>query len=180
VIAASIVGWILISRRTGKKMPAFWGILLLGIGTCIGYPLFPPGQILPVVFAGIIGGILVGSVFLLDATVADIVDYDELKTREHREGVYFGFWRMGSKLARALGLALSGLLLDWTGFDPKAAEQSSETSFGLALIFGPGVGVFFIIAALIYLAMPLTKEKIQIVSRRLRQREQRAHVSPLA
>ena len=173
VIALSIVGWTLIARRAGKKMPAFWGILLLGLGTCVAYPLFPPGQILPVVFAGIVGGFLVGSIFLLDATVADMVDYDELKSGAHREGIYFGFWRMGSKLARALGLALSGLLLEGIGFEIEATTQSDETVRGLALIFGPGVGIFFVAAAFIYLAMPLTKEKVAIVQRRLRRREQR-------
>ena len=34
------------------------------------------------------------------ALVADVVDYDELKTGRQREGLYFGVWKMGNKLLR--------------------------------------------------------------------------------
>ena len=48
---------------------------------------------------------------------ADVVDYDEVKSGEHREGLYFGLWKMTVKLSRALGLALSGFLLHAIGFE---------------------------------------------------------------
>jgi GPH family glycoside/pentoside/hexuronide:cation symporter len=58
--------------------------------------------------------------------VADVVDHDEAIRGVHREGLYFGFWRMGSKLARALGLAVAGFLLEIIGFSPGAAEQAES------------------------------------------------------
>jgi GPH family glycoside/pentoside/hexuronide:cation symporter len=155
VIAISIGGWVLLARRFGKRLTAFAGVMLLGIGTTAVYPLLPPGQLLGPVIWGVIGGVLVGSVFLLDATVADVVDFDEAVSGVHREGMYFGVWRMGSKVARAAGLALTGLLLESIGFVGGAAVQTETASLGLAILFGPVVGLLFIIAAVVWLCVPL-------------------------
>ncbi len=155
VIALSIGGWVLLSRRLGRRPTAFAGVFLLGVGTTIVYPLFPPGSLVGPVIWGLVGGLLVGSVFLFDATVADVVDVEEALGGVHREGVFFGVWRMVSKLARAMGLAVTGWLLDAVGFAPGAVEQTDVARWGLAVAFGPGVGVLFIAGALLWLCVPL-------------------------
>jgi GPH family glycoside/pentoside/hexuronide:cation symporter len=155
VIAISIGGWVLLARRLGRRRVAFAGVFLLGIGTTVVYPLFPSGQLLGPVVWGLIGGLLVGSVFLFDAAVADVVDWDQAVHGVHREGVYFGVWRMASKMARALGLALSGWFLDAAGFVPGAEVQTETARLGIAIAFGPGVGILFIAGALVWLCVPL-------------------------
>jgi len=155
VIALSIGGWVLLARRLGRRRTAFAGVLMLGVGTAVVYPLFPQGGLLGPVLWGVVGGILVGSVFLLDATVADVVDWDEAVTGRHREGLYFGFWRMASKVARAVGLVVTGVALDMIGFQPGATVQSAGTARGLAWLFGPGVGLLFMAAALIWWRVPM-------------------------
>ena len=164
VIALSTTVWLRLASRLGKKRSVIGGFLLLGTITSLAYPFFPAGQLGPPMTAAVAAGLLVGVIFLLDATVADFVDYDELKTGQHREGLYFGVWRMAAKLARALGLAASGFLLDAIGFLPGQASQSPGVQYGLGLVFGPGVGLFFVAAALVYLFMPLD----EAVHRRVR------------
>jgi GPH family glycoside/pentoside/hexuronide:cation symporter len=159
VIALSIGAWVAVARRAGRRATAFAGFVLLGVGTSLVYPLFPPGQLLGPVIWAVIGGSFLGSVFLLDVAVADIVDRDEAATGEHREGVYFGFWRMVAKVARAGGLVATGLLLDAIGFVPGAEEQAMETRDGLAFLFGPGVGGLFLVAAFLWLLVPSSLRK---------------------
>jgi GPH family glycoside/pentoside/hexuronide:cation symporter len=171
VIALSIGGWVLIARRFGRRWTAFTGVLLLGLGTAVVYPLFPVGDVTGPLIWGLVGGLLVGSVFLLDATVADVVDHEEALTGAHREGVYFGMWRMASKMARALGLVLTGFLLDLVGFVPGAASQPESTGRGLALGFGPGVGLLFVVAALIWLCVPIDEASQARVRRILDRRK---------
>jgi GPH family glycoside/pentoside/hexuronide:cation symporter len=174
VIALSIGGWVLLARRIGKRLTAFAGVMLLGLGTSIVYPLMPPGELVGPVLWGIVGGLLVGSVFLLDATVADVVDFDEAVSGEHREGLYFGVWRMGSKIARAAGLALTGILLDVIGFVGGATVQTEAASFGLAIAFGPFVGSTFVLAAIVWFCVPLTPELQMRVREVLRWRRSRS------
>ncbi len=174
LIAASVGFWWWLSNRYGKKMPAFWGIFTLGVATSLIYPVLPKHDFTgPVLFA-FGGGILVGAIFLLDSTVADVVDYDEVHTGSHREGMYFGFWRLSTKLARALGLAFAGKMLDLAGFDSHQATQSADTEWGLALIFGPGVGIFLTLGALVYLLMPLNRARVLRIRRILDMRAAKA------
>ncbi|MCZ8155100.1 MAG: glycoside-pentoside-hexuronide (GPH):cation symporter [Leptospira sp.] len=159
VMMASIAFWIWLAKRFGKKKPAFFGVFLLGILTVIAYPLFPYGELRPPLIVAFFGGIFAGSILIMDSILTDVVDYDEWKTKVKREGLYFGFWKMGIKFSQAIGIGLTGFMLDFIGFDQSTATQSSDVGFRLAMIFGPGVGFFFILGALIFLAFPLTDRK---------------------
>ncbi len=158
VISISILFWVTVSRHYGKKWPAFWGIFLLGAGTVVAYPLFPSGSVVGPLVAAVIGGLLVGSIILFDSLVADIVDYDQIKSNKRREGLYFGFWKLSSKASQALGIALAGFSLKAIGFDETLAMQAPEVNYRIALLFGPGVGTLFILAALVFTLLPWSKK----------------------
>lgn len=170
VLTLSIAVWVWLSRRYGKKRPAFWGALLLGISSAIVYPLLPAGQLLPpILFVSLFSGALVGSIILFDSLVADIVDYDELKTGRHREGLYFGCWLMATKIARAAGLVATGWMLQLVGYNEDAATQAPSVAWRIALLYGPVVGLCFVGAAVVFLWMPLTDarhRRIQVLLQR--------------
>ncbi len=156
-ISFSIPLWIWAAQKYGKKWPGFWGVFILGVIVTVSYPFLPAKQISFPISVAIIAGIFTGTVALLDALVADIVDYDELATGEHREGLYFGFWKLASKIARAVSVAIAGKALTMIGFVPNQV-QTPDVSWKIGLLFGPGVGLFFIFGALIFMKMPYTNE----------------------
>lgn len=166
VWSASLAFWTWLSGRVGKKYPGFAGVFLLGLATCFTYPFFPPGDISYPLIMSVLGGFLVGAIVLLDSLVADIVDYDELKSGQHREGLYFGFWKMAIKASRGLSMALTGSLLAAIGFQANQ-QQAPEVSDRIAYLFGPGVGVFFILGAVIFLFLPFSREIHQRVQKLL-------------
>lgn len=170
VFTLALIGWIALANRFGKKIPLFAGTMLLGIMTAIGYPLFPAGSLAGPAIAAIFGGLFVGSILLLDAWLVDVIDYDQVKTGRSRPGLYFGIWKMGSKAARAIAVALSGIILSAIDFQPNAT-QSPQVSWRLALVFGPGVAVFFILGALLTLAIKLDEPRIAKVRRILAKRK---------
>lgn len=170
VLMLSIGFWVWISKKIGKKIPAFLGVFGLGVLTVIVYPLFPYGELRPPLIAAFFGGIFAGSILIMDSILTDVVDYDEFKTGEKREGLYFGIWKMGVKFSQAFGIAITGFLLDLIGFQNGLITQSQEVGFRLAMIFGPGVGFFFILGSLIFLFFPLTDAKHIQVQRILTKR----------
>ena len=178
VLIVSIGFWVWISRRFGKKKPAIIGVSILGVMTCILYPILPPGNLAGPILAAFIGGVSGGAVFLFDSMVADVVDYDELRTGENREGVYFGAWKMGQKLARALGLALTGLILPAIGIDP--AQSAVTDTEAIAYLFGPGVGAFFLVAAVLAALTPLTDARHRRIQDLLFNRRQQRNVDEFA
>jgi len=59
------------------------------------------------------------------AIKGDVIDYDELKTGERKEGSYLAAWSLAAKFGTGLMIALSGWALQWSGFIPN--ETQSET-----------------------------------------------------
>jgi GPH family glycoside/pentoside/hexuronide:cation symporter len=155
-ILASVPLWVLVSRRAGKKWPAFWGILGLGILITVAYPVLPPDRLVWPLAVAVVGGFMAGAIILYESLVADVVDYDELRTGRNREGLYFGVWKMATKLSRAVGIAVAGLLLEVIGFQEGAAMQTEAVARNLGILFGPGVGAFFLLGTLLFAFMPLT------------------------
>lgn len=155
VIVLSVPVWVWLGRRFGKRQPAFIGLLVLGLMTIIAYPFFPAGSITGPVIAAIIGGFSVGAIILVESLVTDIADEDFVRNKEDREGIYFGFWRMGQKIARSITLGMTGLLLSFIGYEESLAEQSPETDRALAWLFGIGVGSLFIAASLVFRKTPI-------------------------
>ena len=160
VVTVSIVAWVLLARRYGKKRPAFAGILGLGLLTAIGYPLYPPGQLGGPILAAVLGGFFVASIILFESLVADMAEAERVRSGEAREGIFFGFWKMANKAARALGLALSGVALSGIGFS-NTVTPGPEIAWKIALLFGPGVGACFIAAAVIFLGVQEPEKPVQ-------------------
>lgn len=82
---------------------------------------------------------------LIDAQLTDVIDHDQVRSGQLRSGLYFGVWRFASKLARAVAIALTGHVLEGIGFVPNQ-PQGTYVAWMLALLFGPGVGTFFVLA----------------------------------
>ena len=171
ILTLSLVGWVLLSRKLGKLRPLLLGVSLLGFFSCVTYPFFPPGNFwVPLLVGGVLLGSCVGSVVLLDSLLTDVIDYDQVRTGIQRSGVYFGVWRLGAKIARALAVAGSGLVLEVIGFTPNTV-QSAEVSEALAWLFGPGVGVFLVLAALLLWQYRFDDAKQRQVRRILQRKE---------
>lgn len=173
-ILLSIPAWVWASRRFGKRWPAIFGATGMGILVGTVYAFLPPGHVQGAVVAAVGAGLFGGALILLESLVADVVDYDELKTGRQREGLYFGVWKMGNKLSRAVGLVLTGLMLSWIGFDETALSQSRAVESRLALLFGPGVGVFLLVGGIMLIFSPLTDarhRRVQSLLLRRRGRE---------
>lgn len=178
---ASIALWVWASRRYGKRPPALVGVGGLGLLTMIVYPLFPPSSLVGPIGMAVVGGVLAGAIVLLDSMVADVVDHDELKTGRAREGLYFGVWKMGTKLSRAIGLGLAGALLGAIGFEEGASTQTSEVGFRLAILFGPVVGAFFLAGGFVLSRAPMTDAKhrrVQALLKRKRARRAKKRPAP--
>ena len=170
VFTLSLIGWVRISRTYGKLKPLRWGIILLGIGSSIFYPLFPVGNLMaPMIVAGGILGGLVGCVVLLDSILTDVIDLDQIKHGNEKSGIYFGIWRFASKLARATAFFITGALLSHLGFQPNMV-QSETVSIGISWVFGPGVGICLILSGIVLITYKFDDSKQKQVSRLLQKR----------
>lgn len=163
-IAGSVVGWLALSRRYGKKWPGFAGMVVLGVLTVVAYPLFPPGVLTGPLVAAVVGGFAVGAIILFESMLADVAEADQVASGESAAGLFFGFWRLGQKLATSAGVLLMSFILEWIGYQEGTDRQSPAVQRGLAWLFGPGVGVFFLAGAFIFARTPLPAATVPVRS----------------
>jgi GPH family glycoside/pentoside/hexuronide:cation symporter len=65
----------------------------------------------------------------------DVIDYDEFKTGERKEGSYFAAWNFTYKSAMGVMLLLTGFVLEFSGFVPNEA-QSSRVQIAMVALYG--------------------------------------------
>jgi GPH family glycoside/pentoside/hexuronide:cation symporter len=97
---------------------------------------------------------------LIPSMIADVVDLDELQTRERREGMYGAVFWWVIKLGMAAALAGGGFLLNATGFDVALAGNQSDQAIFLMRLFDSAVP--FVASGLAIWAIakfPITEER---------------------
>ncbi|GAA0858611.1 MFS transporter [Aliiglaciecola litoralis] len=149
-----------ISTHFGKRRAFFFaiGMSIIGYGSkwfCY-HPDYPLLILAPVPFIAFgLGGLFT----LMGSMIADVCDFDELKTHKRREGMYGSIFWWVVKLGMAVALAAGGVLLNATGFDVAlGGEQSESTIFYMRLFDAVVPMVFSAIAIWLVMLYPITEE----------------------
>ncbi|MEM9160724.1 MAG: MFS transporter [Verrucomicrobiota bacterium] len=149
MIILAAPAWVWVSGFKRKQFLFVSAALTLAGISAVVYPAIPSGVIYPALIVSVVGGGLVASIVLLDSLFSDFV---ELEKRAHGmdvSGLYYGVWRMLSKIARAIGIGFSGFFLAWIGYESGTTDQEESVERSIAWAFGPGVSVFLIIGSIL-------------------------------
>jgi GPH family glycoside/pentoside/hexuronide:cation symporter len=150
-------GWILLSRRTGKKK-AWLASMLINTGAFMGVFFLGPGDAVIYGILVLLSGIGFGATLAIPSAIqADVIDYDELLTGERREGQYIGLWSISKKLAAALGVGVGLAALGMAGYEPNA-EQTEQVQFTLRVLYALVPSICNIVAFLIAMAYPIDSQ----------------------
>lgn len=123
----ALVTWL--GTKLGKRRAFAISTGLSMLGYALKWFCYSPDYPLLVLLPAPLIAFGLGGLFtLMPAMMADIVDLDELKTHERREGMYGSIYWWVVKLGMAAALAGGGYLLNATGFDVKlGGDQAAET-----------------------------------------------------
>jgi GPH family glycoside/pentoside/hexuronide:cation symporter len=135
-----------------------------------------PGELLPVVIGAVLAGMGFAAMNVIPwAIVADVVEADELKTGERREGLYIGYLVFLRKLASAVAifavgqfLSASGYVSSTTGSVYIAQPQSALNAMRFLVTVIPAVAL--LIAVLIAWRFPLDRRRYEEIRRQLAER----------
>jgi sugar (glycoside-pentoside-hexuronide) transporter len=98
--------------------------------------------------------------------LGDVVDADELRTEERREGVYAGFFTFLRKLSGASAVALAGLALDFAGFE--GGKQPSPTALEtIRWLTGAVPAAFILLAIVLARRYPISRARHAEIRRAL-------------
>jgi GPH family glycoside/pentoside/hexuronide:cation symporter len=169
-----IVSWL--STRIGKRRAFFVSIGISMFGYALKWfcysPEYPLLLLVPAPFLAFgLGGLFT----LMGSMIADVCDLDELQSHERREGMFGSIYWWVVKLGMAAALAISGILLNATGFDVDlGGAQAAETLF-LMRVFDVGIPILTSAIAIWMIASySITEQKAHEVREALEERRGKA------
>jgi GPH family glycoside/pentoside/hexuronide:cation symporter len=170
--------WLWLARRRNKREAymlgmSFWVTVQLMIVT------IQPGDITYLLAIAALAGIGVSAAYTLpESMFADVIEWDELRTRRRQEGIFYGIRTLIRKLTGALVIFITLQLLGWAGYvsPPNGALQFTQTDSALHMIrllvspFGAAILCGTILLAWLF---PLSREKYVRIQKLLEQRRTR-------
>jgi GPH family glycoside/pentoside/hexuronide:cation symporter len=113
------------------------------------------------------------------AMLGDVIDEDELKTGERREGMYVGFFTLLRKVGGATGVLVLGLVLQLAGFDGDAAraDQTDLALTAIRALTSLAPMVLLLLAIVVAARYPLTRQAHTKILEQLQRRREASSAS---
>jgi len=158
-----------------QKLPT----ILIGCAPCQGFTAHrkknwdEPDIRNGLAFAGLLTVFQTPQMVFPMAIVADIVDYDTLRSCRNRAGSYFSIRSLCHMGVSAVGSALGFYVLALVGYDPKTSANTAAATLGMQIDLLVLPGVFFVVAAAILFRFPIDARRHAVIRRRLDRRAAR-------
>jgi glycoside/pentoside/hexuronide:cation symporter, GPH family len=150
--------WSKVSARYGKKITYYAGMGVWLIAQ-VGLFLLQPGQITLMYILAVMAGLGVSTAYLIPwSMLPDVIDLDELKTGQRREGLFYAFMVLLQKVGLALGIFLVGQGLSVSGYQGDMVQQPPAAIMAIRLSVGPLPTLFLIAGVILAYFYPVTKE----------------------
>ncbi len=157
--APGVVLWTFVDRKLGSKVgfiisQAFWIAVLIPMFFITNYYT----ALIMFVFNGIALG---GSPYFIDRNISNIVDEDELKTNQRREGSYYGVHALFVRLAAILGIVSVTVILSkygWSLFNPE--NVTGDLLAGLRSLVSIFPSIALALGIIFLLFFPINKKTI--------------------
>ena len=134
-----LTGWI--ATKIGKRRTFLITITLSIVGYALKWFAYNPAHPYLLIAAAPFVAFGTGSLFtLMGSMIADVCDYDELETKQRREGVFGAIYWWMVKVGMALAGLLTGIMLKTSGFNVDLPAQTEKTMF-LLRTFDVGIPI---------------------------------------
>jgi GPH family glycoside/pentoside/hexuronide:cation symporter len=121
----------------------------------------------------VLAGVGISVCYLIpNAMLPDVIELDELKTGERREGVFYGFFVFLQKIALALGTFLVGQALSFAGYISSVSgeaipEQPDSALTAIRIAIGPLPAISLLLGIALTAIYPINKKRHEEILREL-------------
>lgn len=166
-----VAAWL--SRKKTKHRIWAWMMCVSAAGMMVT-PAMQAGDIWIMAIVCGAAGIGLGADLSLGFSVlADVVDYDRLRSGERRAGTYFGLTGLIVKAAAAIAVTLAFSWLTVIGFEASAAKPDPASIFLFAAFFGAAPAVARFAAAIVIWDFRPGRHKQEDIRKALGKRDRR-------
>ena len=171
---ASVPMWLPLSRRFGKIRVWMVGMALYGLA--FGGMFFLPfmetvdARLTLIIVMAAFAGLAAGCGGTIGPSVqGDVIDYDEYKTGERKEGSYFAVWNFTYKSALGVMLLLTGFVLEASGFVPNQ-PQTMTVQIAMVSLYGALPLLCYAIGVVLFSRFKLTEQEYSVIRAELDRR----------
>jgi glycoside/pentoside/hexuronide:cation symporter, GPH family len=171
--------WSALSKKVGKKVVYFLGMILWIIAGS-GLYFLQPGQIVLMYIMAVMAGFGVSTAYLVPwSMIPDVIELDELQTGQRREGIFYGFMVLLQKFGLAFGLFVVGNALQAAGFQATVPGQTTppiqpESALqAIRIAVGPLPTICLILGLFLTYFYPITREMHAEIMLKLQQRREK-------
>ena len=163
--------WEWASRHWNKNRAYVSGIAFWAIVQIVLITLNPSSGIYLILSLCILAGIGVGAAHVLPwAIIPDAIEWDEWRTGERHEGMFYSLVTLAQKVASSIAIPLALLLLEITGYVPNAAQQPSSALLGIRVLIGPIPAMLLCAGILFAILYPLDRQQHKAILLELERR----------
>ena len=170
--------WLWLSKKRNKREAYILGMCFWVTVTFMIYTI-QPGQTNYLLLLSVLAGIGVSAAYTLpDAMFADVIEWDELRTRRRQEGIFYGIRALIRKLTGALMIFITLQLLGWSGYvsppDDALRFTQHDSVLGMIRLLVSPIGAVMLSGTIIFAWLfPLSREKHNRIHRLLERRRER-------
>ncbi len=118
-----------LSKRYGKRIICLVAPIFFVLGSLANFFCYVPDLPYLVLIPRFLVAVGIAGLFVLvPSMIADVVDYDEMKTGTRREGMFGAIFSWFLKLALAIALLINGYIIDGLGVDNSLGVNQPEGS----------------------------------------------------
>ncbi|MBL8056376.1 MAG: MFS transporter, partial [Anaerolineales bacterium] len=156
--------WARVSERIGKKAVYYLGTAVFVV-VLLGLFFVQRGQTTLLFIVAVVAGVGVAVCYLVPwSMLPDVVEWDELQTGQRREGLFAGFFVLLQKLGLAVGLGVSGWVLDLAGYvrgvpGQAVPPQPESVLLALRILVGPAGAAILVLSFVAAYLYPITRAK---------------------
>jgi GPH family glycoside/pentoside/hexuronide:cation symporter len=141
-----------LSKRFGKRAICLAAPIFFILGSLANFFCYVPDMPYLVLIPRFLVAVGIAGLFVLvQSMIADVVDYDEIKTGTRREGMFGAIFSWVLKLALAVALFINGYIIDGLGVDndlgvnqPEGSMETIVNLLGIVPIIGAIVAFYCI------------------------------------
>jgi GPH family glycoside/pentoside/hexuronide:cation symporter len=163
--------WQWASGRWGKRPAFIGGIAFWAVVQIVLITVTPATALAPILILCVLAGVGVSAAHLLPwAIIPDAVEWDEWRTGERHEGMFYSLTSLAQKVASSIAVPLTLLILEITGYVPNAAQQPAGALLGIRIAIGPVPAVLLCVGIAIAFFYPLGRDQHRQIVRELEER----------
>ena len=163
--------WQWVARRWSKRWAYVAGVAFWAVMQILLVLVTSSTSLWIILILCFLAGVGVAAAHVLPwAIIPDAIEWDEWKTGERHEGMFYSLATLVHKVALSLAVAVVPLVLQFTGYEANVAEQSPSVLWGLRILMGPVPAVLLCLGILCAIRYPLSRERYAQILRELEER----------